>query len=74
MYLLFDSQKVQTSDLATNDVVLEGRAKGGLYELLRMNHRGASLSYENLSHFLWHCQLSHLNSAYYENLYFSIRV
>lgn len=45
VYLVFNSQNVHVRDSMTNEVLLEGRAKGGLYELpLSINSSGAVLS------------------------------
>lgn len=57
--------KVQAKDLTTNEVVLEGRVRCGLYDLLlTINRVGAALSCISASHYLWHCHLGHLDSAY----------
>lgn len=50
-------------------MVLEDRAKGGLYELpLNLNHSGAALTCFTQSHFLRHCRLGHLYFAYMSEL------
>lgn len=50
-------------DPVTHEMVLKGRARGGLYELpLSMNQSRAALSCVRQSHSLWHCRLRHLNS------------
>lgn len=62
-------QKVQAKDSAMGEVVLEGRAKGGLYEMpISLKHAGASLSCTTQSHSLWHLHLGHLNSSYMDVL------
>lgn len=63
--LLFDFQRVQVRDPTTEDVLLGGRVRGGLYELLLyLNHTDAALLCEDLSHYLWHCRLGNLNYKY----------
>lgn len=53
--LHFDSQRVQVKDADTNDVLLEGKAREGLYELpLRMGDDKSVNLCVNLPHYLWH--------------------
>lgn len=62
---VFDSQRVQVWDPATRNVLLEGRACDGLYELpLQQLANGRALMCENSLSFLCHCRLGHLNSSY----------
>jgi len=58
----FNASKVQVWKQGTREVLAEGSARGGLYELnLDLGHTVAlNCSYD--SHFLWHCRLGHLNA------------
>lgn len=57
--------KVQPRYPVNHDVLLEGKAKGGLYELLLyLNKEGVALSCVTLPYNIWHSCLGHLNLAY----------
>lgn len=62
----FDAQRVQVQDVATDEVLVEGRANGGLYELpMKIQSSDGSVNLcEKLPHFSWHCCLGYLTSVY----------
>lgn len=54
--LRFDSQRVQVWDKATDEVLIEGTANKGLYELpMGIEKIKVVNSCTKLPHFLWHC-------------------
>jgi len=58
----FNATKVQVWNPTTKQVLAEGRATKGLYELPLNLGGGVAFTCEAESHFLWHCRLGHLNS------------